>query len=74
MTMDLFVNISTTLGHNIRASNEVRDYITITEKAPNRAFSWLKAPTSIFTFNMHFRLALALTLFFVIVKCSRTFV
>ena len=24
---------------------------TITEKAPTRAFSWLKAPTSAFTFN-----------------------
>ena len=24
---------------------------TITEKAPTRAFSWLKAPTSLFTFK-----------------------
>ena len=38
-----------------RASNggypKVREDITITEKAPNRAFSWLKAPTSFFTFK-----------------------
>ena len=38
---------------NIRASNEgypnVREDFTITEKAPTRAFSWLKAPTSAFT-------------------------
>ena len=25
---------------------------TITEKAPTRAFSWLKAPTSAFTFHV----------------------
>ena len=40
---------------NIRASNEgypnVREDFTITEKAPTRAFSWLKAPTSAFTFK-----------------------
>ena len=38
-----------------RASNEgypeARDDFTITEKAPTRAFSWLKAPTSAFTFK-----------------------
>ena len=36
-----------------RASNEgypkVREDFTITEEAPTRAFSWLKAPTSAFT-------------------------
>ena len=38
-----------------RASNggktKVREYFTITEKAPTRAFSWQKAPTSAFTFK-----------------------
>ena len=38
-----------------RASNEgypkVHEDFTITEKAPNRAFSWLKASTSAFTFK-----------------------
>ena len=29
----------------------VPEDFTITEKAPTRAFSWLKAPTSSFTFN-----------------------
>ena len=28
---------------------------TITEKAPTRAFSWLKAPTSAFTFKTYIR-------------------
>ena len=43
----------------IRGSNE--DF-TITEKASTRAFSWLKAPTSAFTFwtlLRHYALALA---------------
>ena len=30
---------------------EVHEDFTITEKAPTRAFSWLKAPTSAFTFK-----------------------
>ena len=30
---------------------KVRDDFTITEKAPTRAFFWLKAPTSTFTFK-----------------------
>ena len=30
---------------------KVREDVTITEKAPTRAFSWLKAPTSAFTFK-----------------------
>ena len=30
---------------------KVREYFTITEKAPTRAFSWLKAPISAFTFK-----------------------
>ena len=29
----------------------VRDDFTITEKAPTRGFSWLKAPTNAFTFK-----------------------
>ena len=32
----------------IRASNEE---FTVTEKGPSRAFSWLKVPTSTFTFK-----------------------
>ena len=34
-----------------RASNEGSEDLTITEKAPNRGFSWLKVPTSAFTFK-----------------------
>ena len=35
-----------------RVSNKVtRRFPKITEKAPTRAFSWLKAPTSAFTFK-----------------------
>ena len=38
-----------------RASNEgypnVPEDFTTTEKTPSRAFSWLKAPTSAFTFK-----------------------
>ena len=30
---------------------KVHEDFTITEKAPTRAFSWLKAPTSAFTFK-----------------------
>ena len=44
---------------------KVREYFTITEKAPTRAFSWLKAPTSAFTFKM---------LCLLRVKSSQTFV
>ena len=40
---------------SITASNEVHPKVlkdfTITEKAPTRAFSWFKAPTSAFTFK-----------------------
>ena len=35
----------------LELQTEVREDFTITEKAPNRAFSWLKAPTSAFTFK-----------------------
>ena len=34
----------------IRAANDPSVF-TITKKAPTRAFSWLKAPTSAFTFK-----------------------
>ena len=34
-----------------RSSNEGSRKFTITEKAPSMAFSWLKAPTSAFTFK-----------------------
>ena len=46
------------LGSNIttRASNKgypkIPDDFTITEKAPTRAFSWLKVPTSAFTSHL----------------------
>ena len=40
---------------HIRDSNKgypkVFENFTITEKAPTRAFSWLEAPTSVFTFK-----------------------
>ena len=39
------------------ASNEgLNEGFIITEKAPTRAFSWLKVPTSAFTFNTLLRL------------------
>ena len=34
---------------------KVREDLTITEKAPTRAFSWLKAPTRAFTFKNRLR-------------------
>ena len=34
---------------SISAANDPSAAITITEKAPTRAFSWLKVPTSTFT-------------------------
>ena len=46
-------------GTGTRASNEsqrkIREDITITEKAPTRAISWLQAPTSAFTFQTQLR-------------------
>ena len=55
-TGDLEKDIATALpGANCRQvwSLEIqtkdRKYFTITDKAPSRAFSWLKAPTSAFT-------------------------
>ena len=38
-------------GINISASKSSIRRFVITEKAPTRAFSWLKAPTSAFTFK-----------------------
>ena len=35
----------------LESYSKVREDFTITEKAPTRAFSWLKAPTSAFTFK-----------------------
>ena len=32
-------------------AGDMREDFTITKKAPTRAFSWLKAPTSAFTFK-----------------------
>ena len=38
--------------HEPSAANRlIGKFVTITEKAPTRAFSWLKAPTSAFTFK-----------------------
>ena len=37
--------------HRNEGYPNVPEDFTITEKAPSRAFSWLKAPTSIFTFK-----------------------
>ena len=39
------------LRHRENASWDSTVSCTITEKAPTRAFSWLKAPTSAFTFK-----------------------
>ena len=48
-------------GLKTRASNEgypkVPEDFTIMEKAPTRAFFWLKAPTSAFTFKTLLRLS-----------------
>ena len=38
-------------GQQVELQTNVREDFTITEKAPTRAFSWLKAPTSAFTFK-----------------------
>ena len=35
--------------YTLELQTKVREYFTITEKAPSRAFSWLKAPTLAFT-------------------------
>ena len=48
-------------------SPKVHEDFKITDKAPTRAFSWLKAPTSAFTFKA------LLGAFSVIVKSTRTF-
>ena len=39
------------LGSAVQCSIGSTTGCTITEKAPTRAFSWLKAPTSAFTFK-----------------------
>ena len=39
-----------TLELQAKVPEKLKDF-TITEKAPTRAFSWLKAPTSTFTFK-----------------------
>ena len=38
-------------GWSLELQTKVREYFTTTEKAPTRAFSLLKAPTSAFTFK-----------------------
>ena len=50
-----------------RAANDPSVF-TITEKAPTRAFSWLKAPTSAFTFNTLLRYYALVAAFSMIVK------
>ena len=35
--------------YTLELQTKVREYFTITEEAPSRAFSWLKAPTLAFT-------------------------
>ena len=35
----------------LELATNLREIFTITEKAPIRTFSWLKAPTSTFTFT-----------------------
>ena len=37
----------------LELQTKVREDFTMTEKAPTRAFSWLKSPTSTFTFKTH---------------------
>ena len=37
--------------YRIELQTNVREIFTITEKAPTRDFSWLKAPTGSFTFE-----------------------
>ena len=43
--------IAALAGYLVELQTKVREDFTITEKAPTRAFPWLKAPTSIFTFK-----------------------
>ena len=46
----IILSCITTSALNEGYPNVPEDF-TITEKAPTRAFSWLKAPTSAFTFK-----------------------
>ena len=36
-------------GYTVELQTNLREDFTITERAPTRAFSWLKSPTSAFT-------------------------
>ena len=40
-----------TWGQALEVHTKIPEDFTITEKAPTRAFSWLEAPTSAFTFK-----------------------
>ena len=59
LQMHLYTNIGAGLGKKILMMGLVpqigpsvpQPVFTITEKAPTRAFSWLKVPTSTFTFK-----------------------
>ena len=53
-TADIAVIMSTTdrWVQNSQRTFSFGEVFTITEKAPNRAFSWLKAPTSTFCFHI----------------------
>ena len=43
------------LGYELKLQTKVREDFKITEKAPARAFSWLKVPTIAFTFKTNLR-------------------
>ena len=52
-------NISSFLqvrDYTLELARNLRKVLTITEKTPTRAFSWLKAPASTFTFKTLLRL------------------
>ena len=53
-TTNHYLNCEMVVGRGVvlcRAPSVPQPVFTITEKAPTRAFSWLKAPTSAFTFK-----------------------
>ena len=54
--MQMWRTLATRRGFCVENSAVKRSIgFTITEKAPTRAFSWLKAPTSAFTFKTQLR-------------------
>ena len=58
-------------GLKVELQTKVPEYFTITKKTPTRAFSWFKAPTSVFAIEKE---KVLVGVFSVIVKSSQTFI